>query len=94
MLYGRSGKTFRGHCKEIDFYESNNYRLAFGRATVYTNSAGNIVGFYDEYDFNPQRWGTRSVMNEIKTRMVNGASKLNGIKSSMRINYGYSKWNQ
>jgi RHS repeat-associated protein len=90
-LYGKSGKTYRGHCKEINFYESNNYSLAFGKATVYTNSSGNIVGFYDEYDFNPQKWGIRSVKNEIITRMVNDASKLNGIKSSMRINYGYSR---
>ncbi|MBQ6724985.1 MAG: RHS repeat-associated core domain-containing protein [Bacteroidales bacterium] len=92
-LRGRSGKIYIGHRKEINFYGTNNYSLAFGRATVYTNSSGNIVGFYDVYNFNPQKLGARSIKNEIKTRLVNSASNLSGINSSIHINYGYSKWN-
>ena len=92
-LKGASGKIYNGSWKEVNLYASSSYGLAYGRAAVYTNSSGNIVGFYDQYDFNPQKWGTRSPENEIKTRLVNYAAKASGVGTSFRINYGYSKRN-
>lgn len=92
-LKGASGKIYNGSWKEVNLYASSSYGLAYGRATVYTNSSGNIVGFYDQYDFNPQKWGTRIPKDEIKTRLVNYAAKACGVGTSFRINYGYSKRN-
>jgi len=34
------------------------------------------VSLTDIYDFDPKPWGTRTVPNEIKTRLVDAASKL------------------
>ena len=87
-LKGASGKTYPGKSKVVDFYGSSYERL-FGRATLYYNQKGNIVGFYDEYNFDPKPLGTRSLKNEIITRGVNFVSPK--CSSSVSIRYGYSK---
>lgn len=87
-LKGASGKTYFGKSKIVDFYESPYARL-LGRSTLYYNSKGNIVGFYDKYDFDSKPWGTRSLKNEIITRSVNFVSPK--CSSSVNVRYGYSK---
>ncbi len=70
-----NAKCVNGNCTAtVDFYKSssNDLKLSFGRATVkfYYNKSGYAVinGFYDNYDFDPKPWGTRSTVNEIITR--------------------------
>ncbi|UII27582.1 hypothetical protein LVD15_03915 [Fulvivirga maritima] len=73
--------------KVVNFYRSQEYATAFGRATVFFDVANLPIGFYDEYDFDPKDFGIRSYENELKTRAVNEAGKLYGV-SSFRIYYG------
>jgi RHS repeat-associated protein len=62
-----------GLAKVHTFYNSSEYSLALGSATIYYNQAGTPVGFYDNYNFDSKPWGERSYMNEIKTRGVSAA---------------------
>lgn len=87
-LKGASGNKYPGTKSVVNFYDSPEYSLVFGRATVYSNSKGNVVGFYDHYDFDSKAWGTRSTTNEIKTRAVRYASPSTAKPFSIR--YGYS----
>jgi RHS repeat-associated protein len=87
-LRGTSGNKFPGTKSVVDFYNSSEYSLAFGKATVYSNSKGNVVGFYDHYNFDSKPLGTRSTTNEIKTRAVRNASP--STAKSFSIRYGYS----
>jgi len=68
------GTTNKGTTRVVNFYNSKEYSLVFGRSTLFYNKQGNIVGFHDKYDFDSKSWGTRSTTNEIKTRMVRWAS--------------------
>ena len=56
-------------------------------ATVFLNERGNIVGLYDEYDFNALPWGERSIKNEIKTRLVKAISLKNAKAFSIKFGY-------
>ena len=88
VLKGTSGTLYDGSKYNVNFYGSDIYANAFGRATIYTNEHNNIVGFYDKYDFNSQPFGTRSLKNEIKTRVVRILSPSSAYDFSIR--YGYS----
>ncbi len=66
------------YAKTANFYSSSEYSLALGRATVFFDTNGTPVGFYDRYDFDPKAWGIRSNDAETKTRMVNREAKLHG----------------
>jgi hypothetical protein len=61
-----------------NFYNSDTYSTAFGRATIYYDLNGDAIGFHDNYDFNSLPFGTRSFGNEMKTRAVNAAGQLYG----------------
>lgn len=56
----------------IDFYDSNrDLKFSFGRATVsFIDRYGEVIftDFYDEYNFDPKPWGTRTFINEVITR--------------------------
>ena len=73
--------------KVHNFYNSPEYFLALGRATIYYNQVGTPVGFYDQYNFDPKPWGVRSYTNEVKTRAVNAAGSLHGA-TPFNIYYG------
>lgn len=60
--------------RNVSFYASPEYSLAFGTATIYYDLNNDPIGFYDVYNFDAKDWGTRSFSNEVKTRMVLGAS--------------------
>jgi hypothetical protein len=80
----------QGTQKNVSFYASSEYDKAFGSATVYYNPKGNVVGFYDRYDFDSQPWGQgRSIKNEIITRAVNLVSPQSATPFSIR--YGQQK---
>jgi len=82
--------TFEQDFKRVvSFYSSPEYDKVFGSATLYYNNQGNIVGFYDLYDFDSKPWGERSIKNEIITRMVNIVSPSTAKPFSIR--YGQSK---
>ena len=75
----------------IDFYDSG-FDLAntFGRATVtyrVVNGQTLFRSFYDKYDFDPKPWGTRSTMNEIKTRAYNIYSSGKAFEINYNQNY-------
>jgi hypothetical protein len=78
-----------GTQKSVSFYSSSEYDKAFGTATLYYNTKGNIVGFYDRYDFDSQPRGQRTLKNEIITRAVNFVSPKSATPFSIR--YGQSK---
>ena len=75
--------------KVVSFYESEEYALVFGRATVYYDPKGRVVGLFDNYDFDSKSFGTRSPKNEIKTRLVNFFSP--SFSKPFNIRYGKSK---
>lgn len=88
ILKNPNGSSSSGTKYNVDFYDNQEYKLVFGRATIYTNNSGNIVGFYDYYDFDSKPFGIRSFKNELKTRAVRYASP-NKAKP-FAIRYGYS----
>ena len=88
-LIDDDGSSAPGYVKVVSFYNSKKYALAFGSASIYYDSNNRVVGFYDRYDFDKKDWGSRSVSNEIKTRMVNNVSPSNARAFSIR--YGYSQ---
>lgn len=83
------GTTNKGTTRVVNFYNSKEYSLVFGRSTLFYNKQGNIVGFYDKYDFDSKSWGTRSTTNELKTRMVRWASPKTA--KPFHIRYGSSQ---
>ena len=88
ILKNSDGSLSKGTKNIADFYNSSEYSLVFGRATVYKNEFDNVVGFYDYYDFDPKSWGTRSFKSEVITRAVRYTSP-NSAKP-FAIRYGYS----
>ena len=88
ILKSSDGTSSKGSVHVANFYNSNEYSLAFGRATIYKNADGNVVGFYDFYDFDTKSWGTRHFKNEVKTRAVRYASPSSA--EPFAIRYGYS----
>ena len=88
-LVGESGKEYDGFRAQADFYGSDYYALAFGRATVLLNTRRQIIGFNDEYNFDPKPYKARSIKNEIKTRAVRIASPKKA--KSFIISYGYQQ---
>ena len=76
-----------GSSKVIDFYNSQVYSLAFGRATITADEKQRITGFKDIYDFDSKPIGQRNLINEIKTRAVNMASKKLGNGKSFKVSY-------
>ena len=78
-----------GSKRAVNFYSSSEYDKAFGTATLYYNSKGNIIGFFDHYDFDPKPWGERSYRNELITRAIETASPSEA--KDFKIRYGYSK---
>lgn len=88
-LKSNDGTTSTGIQRVADIYNSKEYSLVFGRSTLFYDSSSNIIGFYDTYDFDSKSWGSRSLENEIKTRMVRYASPNTAKLFSIR--YGYSK---
>ena len=88
ILKSSDGTSSKGSVHVANFYNSNEYSLAFGRATIYKNADGNVVGFYDFYDFDTKSWGTRHFKNEVKTRAVRYASPSSA--KPFAIRYGYS----
>ena len=75
--------------RAVNFYSSPALDKAFGTATIYYNSKGAISGFYDNYNFDKKKWGSRSLKAEIQTRAV----RISSPKSSSKydIKYGYTK---
>ena len=57
----------------IDLYGSGlDLALSFGNASIFYDTNGNVIDFYDYYDFDPKPWGEeRSIPNEIITRGYN-----------------------
>ena len=88
-LVGESGKEYGGFREQADFYGSEYYSLAFGRATVLLNMRQQIIGFYDEYNFDAKPLKERGVINEVKTRAVRIASPKQA--KSYIIRYGYQE---
>ena len=84
---GQSPTVADGSSKVIDFYDSPVYSLAFGRATITADEKQRITGFMDIYDFDSKPIGQRNVINEIKTRAVNMASKKLGNGKSFKVSY-------
>lgn len=87
-LIGESGNEYDGNALTYSFYHSRQYALALGTATVLTNNHGQVVGFDDDYDFN-RGHGTRSLKNEVRTRLVYYASPKRA--KPFKIKYGYTK---
>ena len=65
--------------KVISFYGTE-HGNSLGRATIYYNTKGVAVGFYDKFDFDPKPLGVRSFEAEVKTRLVNLDGKAVGAK--------------
>ena len=86
-----SKPTDKGFKCSVSLYGSNEYDYAFGTATIYMNSEGNIVEFYDFYDFDSKSVGQRSFQSELKTRTVSYFSP--DTAKPFAIRYGYSKRN-
>lgn len=80
-----------GSQKLFDFYSSSEYDKAFGKATLFYNSKGNVIGFYDCYDFDSKSWGERSYKNEIITRSVSYASPEKARSFIIRSHYSIRK---
>lgn len=59
--------------KTISFYNTK-FSGGLGHSSIFFNSDGAIVGFYDYYNFNPS--SHRSLWNEIKTTLVRKFSPL------------------
>ena len=90
LLDAPSGNVVgHGSKRAVSFYSSSEYDKAFGTATLYYNSKGNIIGFFDHYDFDSKPWGERSVKNELITRAVETVSPSEA--KDFKIRYGYSK---
>ena len=90
LIDAPSGKVVgHGSKRAVSFYSSSEYDKAFGTATLYYNSKGNIIGFFDHYDFDSKPWGERSVKNELITRAVETVSPSEA--KDFKIRYGYSK---
>ena len=90
LLDAPSGNVVgHGSKRAVSFYSSSEYDKAFGTATLYYNSKGNIIGFFDHYDFDSKPWGERSVKNELITRAVETVSSSEA--KDFKIRYGYSK---
>ena len=73
--------------KLINFYDSQEYSLAFGSATVTLDGKQRITGFKDIYDFDPKKLGQRALKNEIKTRAVAAASNIIGNGKKFKVSY-------
>ena len=90
FIDANNGKVVgHGTKRVVSFYSSSEYDKAFGTATLYYNSKGNIIGFFDHYDFDSKPWGERSVKNELITRAVETFSPSEA--KDFKIRYGYSK---
>ena len=90
FIDANNGKVVgHGTKRVVSFYSSSEYDKAFGNATLYYNSKGNIIGFFDHYDFDSKPWGERSVKNELITRAVETFSPSEA--KDFKIRYGYSK---
>ena len=84
-----SKPTDKGFKCSVNFYGSYEYDYAFGTGTIYMNSEGNIVGFYDFYDFDAKPFGQRTLKAELATRAVSNLSP--DTAKPFAIRYGYSK---
>lgn len=73
--------------KLINFYDSQEYSLAFGSATVTLDGKQRITGFKDTYDFDPKKLGQRALKNEIQTRAVAAASNIIGNGKKFKVSY-------
>jgi hypothetical protein len=89
ILKNNDGTTSTGSKSVVSFYSSPEYNKVFGSSTIYYNQQGNVVGFYDFYDFDSKSWGQRTVKNEVITRMVETVSPGTAVPFSIR--YGQSK---
>lgn len=85
-LNNGDGTFSEGNARVVNFYTSSEYDKVFGSATLYYNKQGNVVGFYDFYDFDSKPWGQRSTKNEIITRAVEMVSP--SIAKAFSIFYG------
>ncbi|WP_205635931.1 hypothetical protein, partial [Algoriphagus antarcticus] len=56
--------------KVISFYGTE-HANSLGSATIYYDTKGGAIGFYDNFDFDAKPWGVRSFEAEVKTRLVN-----------------------
>lgn len=54
----------------FNYYSDKNLNHAIGHGVVHFNENGSPIGFYDVYDFPKSPWGTRTVKDEILTRLV------------------------
>ncbi len=86
-----NGLNLKEGANQVSFYNNSKYNGAFGTATVYADSNGNAIGFYDKYDFDMKSWfgeGSRSsFLSEIKTDLVYGASMFQSQSKSFEIYY-------
>ena len=70
----------------VSLYSDTKYNYAIGSATVYYSSNNSNLNFYDNYNFDPKPWGTRSYSAEIATRLTNNEGRYHGA-SSFHITY-------
>lgn len=56
--------------KRISFYGNSKYERAFGVATLYFNNSGEVIGFFDNYNFDAKEFRIRGLKNEVITRTV------------------------
>jgi hypothetical protein len=74
--------TYNGQpaiAKVISFYGTP-HANSLGSATLYYDSKGNAIGFYDYYNFDSKPWGVRPFDAELKTRLVNLDGQMIGAK--------------
>ena len=79
--------TDEGNNKVVSFYGSPVYSRAYGSATVTIDSQKRITGFMDTYDFDPHKFGDRSLKNELITRSVNIIYKITKNGKGFTIRY-------
>ena len=82
-----SSTQIKENSKVVSFYDSPVYSRAYGSATITTDKENRIIGFHDDYNFDPKEFGIRSLKNEVITRGVNTASKITGNGKDFEINY-------
>lgn len=90
-LVNIDGKTY--YEKSVSFYNNSVYNYALGTATVYFDTDGEMVGLYDEYNFDPKAWfgeDSRNFSPEMITRIVNEIGEMKEAKS-FTISYGIYK---
>lgn len=83
----------KGAVVAVSLYRSEVYAKALGKALLFYDAEGCPVGFYDTYDFNPKRFGSRPLRYELMTRGARIFGKLYGGRS-FNVMYGKHYFSQ